>query len=97
VRFHTNRLLKVLSVPRRALLDLEELPLDCPHSRHQPVQFGKKLLLILPGLLDRFVRGPMADAVKGIGEPAVEKPHVMLQVQKLLVKLSLLEHGRDLT
>jgi hypothetical protein len=35
--------------------------------------------------------------VKGIGEPAVEKPHVMLQVQKLLVKLSLLEHGRDLT
>lgn len=41
-------------VARRALLDLEELPLDCPHSRHQPVEFGKELLLVLPGLLDQL-------------------------------------------
>ncbi|MCC2654190.1 MAG: hypothetical protein K0Q60_4356 [Microvirga sp.] len=41
-------------VARRALLDLEELPLDRPHSRHQPVEFGKELLLVLPGLLDQL-------------------------------------------
>jgi hypothetical protein len=82
---------------RRTLPDLEELPLDCPHSRHQPVQFGQEPLLILSGFLDRFPRGTVADPIQGIGQLAVEKPHVMLQVQELLVKLGLLEHGGDLT
>jgi hypothetical protein len=27
----------------------------------------------------------------------IQKPHVVLQIQELLVKLGLLEHGRDLT
>ena len=35
--------------------------------------------------------------MQGIGQFPVEKPHLMLQVQKLLVKLDLLEHGRSLT
>ncbi len=35
--------------------------------------------------------------MKGVGQLAVEKPHVMLQVQEFLVKLGLLEHGGDLT
>ena len=82
---------------RRTLLDLEELPLDCPHPRHQPIQFGEKLLLVPSGLLDRFLRGAVADPMEGIGQLAVEKPHVMLQVQEFLVKLGLLEHGGDLT
>lgn len=34
--------------------------------------------------------------MKGIGQLAVEKPHVMLQVQEFLVKLSLLEHVGEL-
>ena len=80
-----------------ALLDLEKLPLDRPHSRHQPVQFGKKLLLVPSRLLDCFLRGAVADPMQGIGQLAVEKPHVMLQVQEFLVKLGLLEHGGDLT
>jgi hypothetical protein len=83
-------------VARRTLLDLEELPLDRPHSRHQPVQFGKELLLILPSLLDRFRRGAVADPMEGIRQLAVEKPHVMLQVQEFLVKLGFPEHGGDL-
>lgn len=81
---------------RRTLLNLEELPLDRAHSRHQPVEFGKELLLILASLLDRFRRGTVADPMEGIGQLAVEKPHVMLQVQEFLVELGLLEHGGDL-
>ncbi len=81
----------------RTLPKLEELSLDRPHSGHQPVKFGKKLPLILPGLLDQSRRGSVSDSVEGIGQLAVEKPHLMLQVQELLVKLGLLEHGRDLT
>jgi hypothetical protein len=85
VRLHTSRLLQHLLVARRALLDLEELPLDRPHPGHQTVQFGKELLLILSSLLDRFRRGTVADPMEGIGQFAVEKPHVMLQVQEFLV------------
>ncbi|KFG70417.1 hypothetical protein [Microvirga sp. BSC39] len=81
---------------RGTLLNLEELPLDRSHSRHQSVQFGQELLLIPTSLLDRLRRGAVADPMKGIGKPAVEKPHVMLQVQEFLVKLGLLEHGGDL-
>jgi hypothetical protein len=31
--------------------------------------------------------------MEGVSQLAVEKPHMMLQVQEFLVKLSLLEHG----
>jgi hypothetical protein len=80
----------------RALLDLEELPLDRAHPRHQPVQLGKQLPLIPPRLLDQIRRRTMADPMQGIGQLSVEKPHVMLQVQEFLVKLGLLEHVRSL-
>jgi hypothetical protein len=36
----------------------------------------------------------VADALKGIRELAIQKPHMVLQFQELLVKLGLLEHGR---
>jgi hypothetical protein len=80
----------------RALLDLEELPFDRAHSRHQPVQLGKQLPFIPPRLLDQLCRCTMANPMQGIGQLPVEKPHVMLQVQEFLVKLGLLEHGGDL-
>lgn len=89
--------LAVISMARRTLLDLEELPFDRPHPRHQPVQFREEQLLVPAGLLDGFLRGAVPDPVQGIGQLAVEKPHVMLQVQEFLVKLGLLEHGGDLT
>jgi|GEM_PF-5833596 len=82
---------------RRSLLDLEELPFDCPHPRHQAVQFREEQLFVPPRLLNQFLRGAVADPVQGIGQLTVEKPHVMLQVQEFLVKLGLLEHGGDLT
>jgi hypothetical protein len=36
----------------------------------------------------------VTDTLKGIRELAIQKPHVVLQFQELLVKLGLLEHGR---
>ena len=84
-------------MPRRGLLDLQQLPLDGAHARHQPVQLGQKLRLVLSGLLDEVFGGAVADPMKGIGQLPVQKPHMMLQIQELLVKLGLLEHGRDLT
>ncbi|MBM6583299.1 hypothetical protein ILT44_24155 [Microvirga sp. BT689] len=80
----------------RALLYLEKLPLDRAHSRHQPVQLGKQLPLILSRLLDQLRGCAMANPMQGIGQFSVEKPHVMLQVQEFLVKLGLLEHVRSL-
>jgi hypothetical protein len=81
-----------LLVARRTLLNLKELPLDRSHSRHQPIQFREKLLLIPSSLFDGFLRRAVTDPMQGIGQLAVEKPHVMLQVQEFLVKLGLLEH-----
>jgi hypothetical protein len=34
--------------------------------------------------------------VEGIGQSPVQEPHMLLQIRELLVKLGLLEHGRDL-
>jgi hypothetical protein len=78
------------------LLDLQQLALDCAHAGHQPVEFGEELSFLLTGDLDETCGGSVADAMKGIGQLSVEKPHLMLQIQELLVKLGLLEHGRDL-
>jgi hypothetical protein len=83
-------------VPRGGFLDLQQLALDGAHARHQPVEFGQKLPFVLPGFFNEILRGAVADAVEGIGQSPVQKPHMMLQIQKLLVKLGLLEHGRDL-
>ena len=39
-------------MPRRGFLDLQQLPFDGAHARHQPVQLGQKLAFVLSGLLD---------------------------------------------
>lgn len=82
-----------LSVAGRTLLDLKKLSFDGAYPGHQPVQFGKELTFVLTGLLDQFRGPPMADAMKGIGQFAIQSPHIMLQVQEFLVKLDLLEQG----
>ncbi|MFL5184144.1 MAG: hypothetical protein ACJ8BH_01975 [Microvirga sp.] len=53
--------------------------------------------LVLFGLLDEIRGGTVANALERVRELAIQKPHVVLQIQELLVKLGLLEHGRDLT
>jgi hypothetical protein len=83
-------------VAGRALLDLKKLSFDRTHSGHQPIQFRKEQAFILASLLDQFRGRAMTDAMKGVGQLAVQNPHVILQVQEFLVKLDLLEHGRGL-
>jgi hypothetical protein len=83
-------------MPRRGFLDLQQLSFDGAHARHQPVQLGQKLAFVLSGLLDEVLGGAVADPVKGIGQSPVQEPHMLLQIRELLVKLGLLEHGRDL-
>ena len=79
---------------RGAFLKLEKLPFDGTHAGHEAVKLREKTSLILLGLFDKFRRGAVADALKGVRELAIQKPHVVLQFQELLVKLGLLEHGR---
>ena len=84
-------------VPSGALLNLEKLALDGTHPGHQAIEFCQKMPLVLLGLLNDIRRGTVANALQGVGELPIQKPHVVLQIQELLVKLGLLEHGRDLT
>jgi hypothetical protein len=83
-------------VAGRGFLNLEKLPLDGPHPGHQTIELGQKMSLVLLRLFDEIRGVPMANALEGIRELSIQKPHVVLQVQELLVKLGLLEHGMDL-
>jgi hypothetical protein len=38
----------------------------------------------------------VSDALKSVRELSIQKSHVVLQIEELLVKLGLLEHGRNL-
>jgi hypothetical protein len=80
----------------RVLLDLQQLAFDGAHAGHQTVEFGEKLPFVLTGDLDVICGRSVADAMKGISQLSVQKPHLMFKIQELLVKLGLLEHGRDL-
>jgi hypothetical protein len=84
------------SVTCRVFLDLQQLSFDGAHAGHQPVELGEELSFVPAGDLDEICGGSMANAMKRVRQPSVQKPHLMLQVQELLVKLGLLEHGRDL-
>lgn len=81
-------------MPCGALLKLKKLTLDGAHPGHETIKLRKKISLILLCLFDKFRGGAVADALKGIRELAIQKPHMVLQFQELLVKLGLLEHGR---
>lgn len=76
----------------RGLLELEKLTFDRPHPGHQTVEFPEKESLILLGLFDQILGGAMADPLKGIGQLPVQVPHGLLQIQKFLMQLALLEH-----
>lgn len=84
-------------MPRGGLLDLEKLAFDGAHPGHQAVELGKKEFLVLFGLLDEIGGGAVTDALDGICKLPIQKSHVLLQIQELLMKLGLLEHNRDLT
>jgi hypothetical protein len=75
----------------RLLVDLEELSLDCPDPCHQPVQLRQEGFLILLRFLDEVRRPAMMNPLQGIGELAVQEMHALLQVEKLLAKLALLD------
>jgi len=89
--------LPLFLVTRGALLNLEKLALDGAHPGHQAIEFREKMPLVLLGLFDEIRGGAVADALKGVRKLSIQKPHMVLQIQELLVKLGLLEHGRDLT
>lgn len=84
------------SVTGRALVELKELSFDRAHSRHEPVEFGEKAFLVLLGLFDEIRGCAVAHPVESIGQLPVQKPHMQLQIQKFLMELALLHHGRDL-
>jgi hypothetical protein len=83
-------------MPGGTLLQLEKLSFDSTHAGHQPVEFREELLLILAGFLDEIRGGAVANAVESVGQLSIQKPHMLLQILELLVKLRLLEHGGDL-
>lgn len=76
------------------LLKLEKLALDGAHPGHQAIELRKKKPLVMLRPLDEIRGGAMADALKGVRKLSIQKPHMVLQIQELLVKLGLLEHGR---
>jgi hypothetical protein len=79
-----------------AFLELKELSLNRAHPGHQAVELREKLFLVLAGFLDEILGGAVANAVYSISQLSIQKPHMLLQIQELLVKLRLLEHGGDL-
>jgi hypothetical protein len=64
---------------------LKKLAFDRAHSRHQPVQLCKKALLVLLGMFDGIGGRTMPDSVESLGQLPIQKPHVQLQIQELLV------------
>lgn len=66
-------------------LELQELPLDCAHSRHEAVEFAEEELFVLLGFLDLIGRRAVADPLQGIGELPVQKPHGSFQIQEFLM------------
>ncbi len=84
-------------MPRGGFLNLEKLAFDGAHPGHQAIEFREKMLLVLLRLLDEIGGGAVTDALYGIRKLPIQKPHVLLQIQELLMKLGLLEHSRDLT
>ena len=85
-----------MSVTRGGLLNLQKLTFDGAHPGHQAIELGEKKFLVLLGLLDQIRGGAVADALNGVCKLSIQKPHVLLQIQELLMKLGLLEHNRDL-
>jgi hypothetical protein len=83
-------------MPRGALLNLEKLSLDGPHPGHEAIELGEELPFVLPGFFDQVCGRAVTNAMKRIGQTLVQNPHMLLQIQKFLVKLNLFEHGRDL-
>lgn len=79
-----------------ALPELKKLAFDCPHAGHQSVEFREKLPLIPAGLFDEIRGGAVTNPVESVRQLSIQKPHTLLQIQELLVKLHLLEHGGDL-
>jgi hypothetical protein len=78
------------------LVDLEELSLDGPDPRHQSVQLSEEGLLILLRFLDELRRPAVMDPLQGIGQLSVQEMHALLQVEKLLAKLALLDQRGQL-
>jgi hypothetical protein len=75
---------------------LEKLAFDGAHAGHQAIEFREKVFLILLRLLDKIGGGTVTNPLQRIRKLSIQKPHVVLQIQEFLVKLGLLEHGRDL-
>jgi hypothetical protein len=86
----------VRSVAGRLLVDLKELSFDRPDPCHQAIQLGEESSLILHGLFHEVRRPAVMDPVQGIGQLAIQELHALLQIDKLLAKLALLDHRRQL-
>ena len=84
-------------MPCSGLLNLKKLTFDGAHTGHQAIEFREKEFLVFLRLLDEIGRGAVPDALDGICKLPIQKPHMLLQIQELLMKLGLLEHNRDLT
>ena len=76
---------KSRSVPGSVLVDLQKLTLDGPHPRHQPVQLGQQESLLLLGCFDTVRGRAVANALESISQLSIQKPHALLQLEKLLV------------
>ncbi len=77
----------------RSFSKLEKLAFNGSHACHEAVEFAKKELLVLAGLLDEIGGGAVTNPVQGICKLTIQKPHMQLQIDELLMQLSLLKHN----
>ncbi|SCZ11283.1 hypothetical protein [Microvirga guangxiensis] len=69
----------------RRFLELQELPLDRAHSRHEAVEFAEKELFVLLRFLDLIEGRAVTDPLQSIGKLPVQKPHGSFQIQEFLM------------
>jgi hypothetical protein len=81
-------------VPGGVPVDLKQLALDGADSRHELVELAEISSLILCRLLDEIGRWAVVNAMDGISQLSVQEVHPLLQSEKLLTKLPLLDHRR---
>jgi hypothetical protein len=81
------------SVTSGRFLNLEKLPLDRSHAGHEAIELVQEEPLILTSFRNQVGGWAVADSVERICKLRVQKPHVPLQIDELLMQLTLLEHN----
>jgi hypothetical protein len=73
-------------------VDLEQLAFHRSNPRHQPIELGEKILLVLRRFFDEISGWAVVNTMNGVGQAVVQELHMLLQTQKLLTQFLLLHH-----